>query len=133
MTKVINKSKSNLEEHLQPFISDWIASGSMPTKAWPGGVSLLIQQLEGFTEDLPILPGLFGEKIVVQLLKGKFLNLSDIKWLPSDEEDKELMYNVKGHYVIAAHILAYQFTQLGEDQVRANFKKDAGKDFEFLK
>ena len=79
------------------------------------------------------MPGLFGEKIVVQLLKGKFLNLSDIKWLPSDEEDKELMYNVKGHYVIAAHILAYQFTQLGEDQVRANFKKDAGKDFEFLK
>ena len=61
------------------------------------------------------MPGLFGEKIVVQLLKGKFLNLSDIKWLPSDEEDKELMYNVKGHYVIAAHILAYQFTQLGED------------------
>ena len=33
----------------------------------------------------------------------------------SDEEDREMMFNVKGHYIIAAHILAYQFTQLGEE------------------
>lgn len=61
------------------------------------------------------------------------LTLGDIKWLPSDEEDKELMYSVKGHFLIAAHILAYQFTQLGEEQVKNNFKKDTQKEFSFLK
>ena len=83
--------------------------------AWTNGVSNLIQQLEGLIEDLPIFPGLIGEKIVVPLMKAKLLTLNDIKWLPSDEEDRELMFNVKGHYIIAAHILAYQFTQLGEE------------------
>ena len=38
------------------------------------------------------------------------LNLREIKWVPVDEEEKEFMFNVKGHYIIAAHILAYQFT-----------------------
>ena len=70
MTKVINESKSNLEEYLQSFIQDWISSGTMNKASWTGGVSALIQQLEGFAEDLPILPGLFGEKIVVLLLKA---------------------------------------------------------------
>ena len=56
---------------------------------------------------MPIFPGLLGEKVVVPLMKAKMLTLGDIKWLPSDEEDKELMYSVKGHFLIAAHILAY--------------------------
>ena len=79
----------------------------MVKQAWTNGVSNLIQQLEGFAEDLPIFPGLLGEKVVVPLMKAKMLTLGDIKWLPSDEEDKELMYSVKGHFLIAAHILAY--------------------------
>lgn len=43
------------------------------------------------------------------------------------------MFNVKGHYRIAAFILEYQFTQIGEEQVKSGFKKDCGEDFTFLK
>ena len=82
--------------------------------AWQNGVSCFIQQLEGLVEDLPILPKLFGEKVMVPLMKAKQLNLSNIKWIPADEEDKEMMFNVKGHYKLAAYILEYQFTQIGE-------------------
>ena len=39
--------------------------------AWTNGVSNLIQQLEGLIDDLPIFPGLIGEKIVVPLMKAK--------------------------------------------------------------
>ena len=66
-------------------------------------------------------------------MKAKQLSLSDIKWLPAEEEDKEFLYNVKGHYRIAAFILDYQFTQLGEEQVKAGFKKDCAVEFTFLK
>ena len=65
-------------------------------------------------------------------MKAKQLNLGDIKWLPTDEEEKEYLYNVKGHYRIAAFILDYQFTQLGDEQIKNSFKKDAGEDFAFL-
>ena len=67
------------------------------------------------------------------LLKAKMLSLSDIRWLPTDEDDKEYLYNVKGHYRIAAFILDYQFTQVGEEQIKSGFKKDTGEEFTFLK
>lgn len=66
-------------------------------------------------------------------MKAKLLSLSDLKWVPTDEEDKEFLFNVQGHYRIAAFILQYQFTQMGEEQIKSGFKKDAGEDFAFLK
>lgn len=66
-------------------------------------------------------------------MKAKQLSLSDLKWVPTDEEDKELLFNVQGHYRIAAFILEYQFTQMGEEQIKSSFKKDAGDEFNFLK
>ena len=52
---------------------------------------------------------------MVPLMKAKALSLSDIKWLPSDEDEKDFMFDVTGQYRVAAFILEYQFTQLGEE------------------
>lgn len=133
MGKVINESSEKLDEYFAVFMQDWIASKAMRDIGWVNGVSKFIQQLEGFVEDLPILPKLFGEKVVVPLMKAGQISLRDIKWAPTDEEDKEFLYNVTGHYRVAALILEYQFTQLGEEQIKSGFKKEAGEEFAFFK
>ena len=133
MNKVINETSENLTEYFAVFMQDWISSRTIKDIGWQNGVSNFIQQLEAGAGDLPILPKLFGQCVVVPLMKSKALSLSDIKWLPPDEDDKEFMYDVTGQYRVAAFILEYQFTQLGEEQIKANFKKEAGEDFAYLK
>lgn len=44
-----------------------------------------------------------------------------------------MLFNVQGHYRIAAFILQYQFAEMGEVQIKNGFKKDAGEEFGFLK
>ena len=64
---------------------------------------------------MPMLPKLLAKQVIVPLMKANLLDFFDIKYIPTDETDKEYIFNVYPHFRLAAFLLEYQLTQVNVD------------------
>jgi len=63
--------------------------------------------------DVPALPKLFANYVLLPLINNKMLELKQIKWNKEMTEEEDYL-EVEGHYKVMAHVMRKQLTAMSE-------------------
>lgn len=119
LEKVFDLNEEVLTAKLGLFITDMSLSKTINQKSINGGISRFAQILCGLVADVPALPKLFANYVLLPLMQNKMLELKQIKWnkemTKEDPEAEEEDYiEVEGHYKVMAHVMRKHLTGMSE-------------------
>lgn len=92
----------------------------------------MIAELENMLADLPKLPNMVTDSVLIPLFRQNTLKLNDLSWY--NEEDKDLLFDVSGQFKIAALLLDFMLKECNKAQpmLKDEFKRDHDAAFKFL-
>jgi len=91
---------------LATFFHELIKSNTIPKSAWNTAVSKYVQILPSLVCDVPHLPKLFANMVLIPLVDAKLIEVKNINWLATPgEEDEDDYIESEGNFKVMAHYL----------------------------
>lgn len=106
LISVFDRKEEEIENHLPKFFQELIKSGIIPKGAWNTGISRFVQILPSLVCDVPHLPKLFANFVLISLVDAKLIDIKSINWLATDKGDDEDDYiESEGNFKVMAHYM----------------------------
>jgi hypothetical protein len=111
-----------LAKHMTGFFTEMIKSKMVPVGAFVGGVSRFLQILCGLVADVPALPKLFTNGVLMPCINAQAFKFSQIKWQAPPQEGEEDYLEVEGHYIVMANVIVDQCKGMSIEDKKKWFK-----------
>lgn len=82
-----------------------IKSKMVPASAFAPGVSRFAQILCSLVADVPALPKLFTQGVLIPCINAGVVQLKQMKWQGPPEDPDDDFIEVEGHYIVMAHVI----------------------------